>query len=415
MLNDAEIIRLHERETQRQNTSLSLIASENIVSHSVRGALATAFTNKTVEGYPGRRYHAGCEVADQLEELTRTRACTLFGSVHANVQPHSCSQANQAALLSLLKPGDKILSMELSHGGHLSHGFSQSLTGKLFEIIHYGVNRETQLIDYEMVEELAHRHRPGIVIVGSSAYSRTIDFARFRAIADSVGALLLADIAHVAGLVAARAYPSPVPYADVVTTSMYKTLRGPRGGLVLLRDEVHARALDKAVFPGLQGTPCLNALAAKAVCLGEAALPGFKRYASAVISNARSFAKIMGDANVPVVSGGTDSHLVLLDLRSLGLSGKAAAIALEEVGILCNMNLIPFDEAAPTVCSGIRFGFAASTTMGFDESEIQRVAELVISTLTKIRSDGRISDAFRLSTREEIIRLIAATSEKAAA
>ncbi|NTJ36016.1 serine hydroxymethyltransferase [Agrobacterium rhizogenes] len=407
MLQDIELSHIIKAETERQLTNLSLIASENVVSRSVRSALSAPFVDKTVEGYPGRRYHAGCEVADRLENVTRTRACILFGAEYANVQPHSCTQANQAALLALVPPGGKILSMALRDGGHLSHGFGQSLTGRMFEVCNYGVSNDSHLIDYEQIEKLAHIHRPRVIIAGSSAYSRTIDFQHFRSIADSVDAYLLVDIAHVAGLVAGGVYPSPISYADIVTTSMYKTLRGARGGLILSRDRALGQRVDGAIFPGMQGTPSLNGVAAKAICLYEASRPEFQSYASQVVSNARYFSSLMISSGIPVISGGTDSHLVLLDLRPLGLTGRVAAEALEQCAVLSNMNLLPFDEAPPTICSGIRFGFAAATTIGLDENDIREIAGIVVTIFNRLSRGLDIPRDFCNSVRKKVSDLIA--------
>ena len=384
---DTEVLHLLDLETGRQSSSLSLIASENIVSDQVRHALGSSFTNKTVEGRPKARFHTGCTVADEIELLARARACDLFRCKSANVQPHSCTQANHAALLAVLEPGETVLSMSLRDGGHISHGLSRNLTGKLYKVVHYGVRRDDGLVDLEVVEALAHQFSPKVIIVGSSSYSRELNFEGFAAIAKSVGATLLADVAHIAGLVVAGVHASPAGHADIVTTSTYKTLRGPRGGIVLANDDGIMNRIDKMVFPGLQGTPCLNTIAAKAVCLGEAKQDEFRAYARKVVLNARHLSSVFSDRRLRVVTGGTDTHLVLVDLRDLRLTGIRSAQALERAGILCNMNLVPFDEQGPNVCSGLRFGLSAATTLGLTPNDIEHVGNLIVDILEALVSD----------------------------
>src|SRR5271156_5180870 len=351
---DPEVAAAVGRELVRQQSQIELIASENIVSRAVLEAQGSVLTNKYAEGYPGRRYYGGCQFVDIAEQLAIDRAERLFGCAFANVQPHSGAQANQAVFLALLKPGDTILGMSLAAGGHLTHGARPNLSGKWFNAVAYGVRREDARIDFDEVERLAHAHRPKLIIAGGSAYPRIIDFARFRAIADEVGAYLMVDMAHFAGLVAGGVHPSPLPHAHVVTTTTHKTLRGPRGGMILTNDPDIARRIDSAVFPGLQGGPLMHAIAAKAVALGEALQPSFAAYARAVIENAQSLAATLEAAGLAIVSGGTDTHLLLVDLRPLGLTGRDAEQALERAGITCNKNGIPFDPQPPTVTSGVR-------------------------------------------------------------
>jgi len=377
---DPEVSALVARETIRESSTIELIASENFVPACIMEAQGTILTNKYAEGYPGNRYHGGCEVIDEIESLAIERAKSLFGADHANVQPHSGVNANLAVYMSLLEPGDTILGMDLSHGGHLSHGSSVSITGKYYKAFFYGVDPETEQIDYDQVESLAKEHKPRMIVAGASAYSRIIDFARFREIADRVGAYLMVDMAHIAGLVAAGVHPSPVPWADAVTSTTTKTLRGARGGFILCRKE-HAAAIDKAVFPGTQGGPILQNVLAKAVTFRLAATEEFRRYAQQVRTNARTMAACLADAGLRIVSGGTDNHLMLVDLRPWNLTGVAAENALTRVGITVNKNMIPFDPASPRVTSGIRIGTAAVTSRGFTEKDIERVAKIISGVL----------------------------------
>lgn len=371
---DPEIFELMRRESVRQNKTLDLIASENLASEAVLEATGSIFTNKYAEGYPNARYYGGCEVADQIEMLAIERAKRLFGADHANVQPHSGSQANQAVYLAFLKPGDTILSMSLAAGGHLSHGASVSMTGKWFNIVHYGVDPKTETIDLNEVEKLALEHKPKLIIAGASAYPRFIDFQGFREISGKVGAVFMVDMAHIAGLVAAGVHPSPVPFADVVTTTTHKTLRGPRGGLILCKAE-HAKAIDKAVFPGVQGGPLVHIIAAKAVAFKEDSEPSFKEYSAQVVENAKVMAETFASKGIRVVTGGTDNHLMLLDVTSVGLTGKEAEELLAEVGIVVNKNAIPFDKLPPRVASGIRIGTPNITTRGLRDGECKLLAE----------------------------------------
>jgi glycine hydroxymethyltransferase len=357
-----------------------LIASENYASRAVLEATGSVFTNKYAEGYPGRRYYGGCEHNDTVERLAIERALRLFGADHANVQPHSGSQANMAVYVAVLKPGDTLLGMDLSHGGHLTHGHPINFSGRYFRVVPYGVERESERIDYDALEGLAREHRPRLIVVGASAYARIIDFPRVRAIADRVGALVMADIAHVAGLVAAGVHPSPVPHADFVTTTTHKTLRGPRGALILCRAE-HARAIDSAVFPGVQGGPLMHAIAAKAVALREAMTDAFRAYQRRTIENAATLAGALQAGGLRIVSGGTDTHLFLVDLRPLGLTGKAAEQRLERLGIALNKNTIPFDPEKPTIGSGVRIGTPAVTSRGMGTDEMRAIASLILEAL----------------------------------
>ncbi|UJX44428.1 serine hydroxymethyltransferase [Xanthobacter sp. YC-JY1] len=375
-------------ELRRQQDQIELIASENIVSEAVLRAQGSVLTNKYAEGLPGKRYYGGCEHVDVVEEIAIDRAKALFGAGFANVQPHSGAQANAAVLMAALKPGDTLLGMSLAAGGHLTHGAPPTLSGKWFNAIGYGVAPDTALIDYDAVERLALEHRPKLIIAGGSSYPRIIDFARFRAIADQVGALLMVDAAHYAGLIAAGAYPSPFPHAHVVTTTTHKTLRGPRGGLILTNDEALAKKLNSAVFPGLQGGPLMHVIAAKAVAFGEALTPEFRTYAAQVVANARALAGRLSRRGAAIVSGGTDSHMVLVDLRPFGVTGKAAEAALERAGLTCNKNGIPFDPEKPAVTSGIRLGTPAATTRGFGVAEFETVADLIADVLTGLAANG---------------------------
>ena len=396
---DPEIARLIERETARQNDGLELIASENFVSPAVLEALGSPLTNKYAEGLPGKRYYGGCEYIDQIEQIAIDRAKQLFGAEHANVQPHSGAQANMTVFMALLKPGDTFLGMDLSNGGHLTHGSPVNFSGILYRAVSYGVTPDG-LIDYENVRRKAHEHRPKMIIAGYSAYSRVVDFAKFADIAQEVDALFMVDMAHFAGLVAAGVYPSPVPHADVVTTTTHKTLRGPRGGMVLCKAE-HAKPIDKAVFPGTQGGPLEHVIAAKAVAFREALDPSFKTYCAQVIANARALAAAMMSAKYQIVSGGTDNHLMLVDLRSKGadLTGKVAESALDLAGITVNKNTVPNETRSPFVTSGLRLGTPAVTTRGMKEREMQRIAGLIDRVLNA-PEDAAILDGVKREVRE---------------
>jgi len=373
---DPVVAALVDRELTRQRDGLELIASENFASRAVIDAMGTPLTNKYSEGYPGKRYYGGNEVIDEVERLAIDRAKTLFGADHANVQPHAGAQANFAAFMAVLPPGGKLLAMALAHGGHLSHGHGVNHSGKIWTAVHYGVDPDTGWIDMDQVREIARRERPGLIVCGGSAYSRIIDFAAFRSIADDVGATLLVDMAHFAGLVAGGVYPSPVPHAPVVTTTTHKTLRGPRGGLILSTADL-ASAIDKSVFPGTQGGPLEHVIAAKAVAFGEALTPEFRAYAANVVANAKTFAEALLERGFTLVSGGTDSHVVLVDLRSRGVTGRQAEAVLGRAGITVNRNTIPNDPASPFVTSGIRLGTAAVTTRGMGAEEVLTIAELI--------------------------------------
>jgi glycine hydroxymethyltransferase len=368
-------------ELRRQREQIELIASENIVSAAVLAAQGSILTNKYAEGYPGRRYYGGCGHVDVVEQLAIDRAKALFGCSYANVQPHSGAQANGSVMMALLQPGDTILGMSLSAGGHLTHGAPPTLSGKWFKAIGYGVRQEDALIDYGEVERLAVENRPKLIIAGGSSYPRIIDFAQFRSIADKVGAILLVDAAHYAGLIVAQTYPSPFPHAHIVTSTTHKTLRGPRGGLILTNDEALAKKINSAVFPGMQGGPLMHVIAAKAVAFGEALSPEFRNYASAVVANARALAKRLIKHGAAIVSGGTDSHIVLVDLRPLGVTGKDAEAALERAGLTCNKNGIPFDPEKPAVTSGVRLGTPAGTTRGFGVNEFEQIGDLIAEVL----------------------------------
>ena len=368
-------------ELARQRDRIELIASENIVSRAVLEAQGSVLTNKYAEGYPGRRYYGGCEWVDKAERIAIDRAKRLFGAAHVNVQPHSGAQANQAAFMALCKPGDTVLGMSLAAGGHLTHGAAPNLSGKWFDAVQYGVRRQDSRIDFDEVARLAGERRPALIIAGGSAYPREIDFRLFREIADSCGAKFMVDMAHFAGLVAAGVHPSPLPWADIVTTTTHKTLRGPRGGMILTNDEALGRRIDSAVFPGLQGGPLMHAIAAKAVAFGEALQPEFRDYAEAVVANARALAETLRQGGLEIVSGGTDTHLLLVDLRPLGLTGNVAEEALDRARITCNKNGIPFDPEKPTVTSGLRLGSPAATTRGFDEEAFREVGRLIREVL----------------------------------
>ena len=368
-------------ELVRQQTQIELIASENIVSRAVMEAVGGVMTNKYAEGYPGRRYYGGCEYVDVAERLAIERALALFGCSFANVQPHSGAQANQAVFMALLQPGDTIMGMSLAAGGHLTHGAPPNLSGKWFKAVQYGVRRQDALIDFDEVAALARQHKPKMIIAGGSAYPRVIDFVRFRAIADSVGAYLLVDMAHFAGLVAGGAHPSPLPHAHVVTTTTHKTLRGPRGGMILSNDADLGKRINSAVFPGLQGGPLMHVIAGKAVAFGEALRDDFKAYAQTVVDNARALADVLQRHGLDIVSGGTDTHLLLVDLRPKGLTGNQAEGALERAGLTCNKNGVPFDPERPTVTSGVRLGTPAGTTRGFGPAEFREVGALIAEVL----------------------------------
>ena len=378
-------------ELHRQQTEIELIASENIVSRAVLEAQGSVLTNKYAEGYPGRRYYGGCEYVDVAEDLARQRARELFGCDFVNVQPHSGAQANQAVFFALLQPGDTFLGLNLAAGGHLTHGSPVNISGKWFNAVPYGVHEDTHRIDYDEVARLAEQHKPKLIVAGGSAYARHIDFARFREIADAVGAYFMVDMAHFAGLVAGGAHPSPIPHADVVTTTTHKTLRGPRGGMILSRSEELGKKINSAVFPGLQGGPLMHVIAAKAVAFGEALRPEFKTYAAQVVSNAQALAETLKQAGLDIVSGGTDTHLALVDLRPMGVTGKAAEAALSRHLITCNKNGIPFDPEKPMVTSGIRVGSPACTTRGFGVAEFEEVGQMI----------GAVLEAERIAPGEE--------------
>lgn len=377
---DPEIAELITAETNRQRNKIELIASENFVSRGVMAAMGSTLTNKYAEGYPGKRYYGGCEIVDQVEDLARERAKKLFGAEHANVQPNSGSQANQAVFFAVLSPGDTVMGMDLSHGGHLTHGSPVNISGKHYNIVSYGVEADTQMINYDKVREIAKANNPKMIIAGASAYAREIDFKKFREIADEVGAYLMVDMAHIAGLVATGLHPNPVPYADFVTTTTHKTLRGPRGGMILCK-EAHAKLIDKAIFPGIQGGPLIHVIAAKAVSFKEALQDDFKVYQEQVLKNARALSKALTDRGITVVSGGTDNHLLNVDLRNMNVTGKDAEHKLDEIGITCNKNTIPFDPESPFITSGIRLGTPAVTTRGMKECDMEEIAEIIYLTL----------------------------------
>jgi len=383
---DPEIADVIRRETERQNTTIQLIASENFTSPAVLAAQGSVLTNKYSEGYPAKRYYGGNFVVDEAEELARGRLCELFGAEHANVQPHSGANANMAAFLALLEPGDKVMGMRLDQGGHLTHGSPVNFSGRLYDFVSYGVDRDSERIDHEELRALALAERPKLIIAGATAYPRTIDFAAFRDIADACDALLMVDAAHIAGLIAGGAHPSPIPYADVVTTTTHKTLRGPRAGAIMCR-EPYAAAIDKAVFPGLQGGPLMHVVAANAVAFKEAMRPEFADYAAAIVRNAAALADALAAEGFRIVSGGTDNHLMLVDLRPFGVTGKVAQDALDRAGVTCNKNAIPNDPEKPFVTSGLRLGTAAVTTAGMREPEMQEIASLIAQVLRKVDDD----------------------------
>jgi len=386
---DPEIAEAIRNERHRQNSGLELIASENFVSRAVLEAAGSVMTNKYAEGYPGRRYYGGCEFVDVAERAAIARAKALFGADHANVQPHSGAQANMAVYMTFLKPGDTVLGMNLAHGGHLTHGHPLNFSGLLYTIVPYGVRKEDERIDYDELDRLADAHKPKMIVVGASAYPRVIDFARIRATADRVGAKMFTDMAHIAGLVAVGIHPTPIPHSDVVTTTTHKTLRGPRGGLVLCREE-YAKDIDRRVFPGVQGGPLMHIIAAKAVSFKEAAEPSFAEYQRQIVANAAALARALSDAGFRLVSGGTDNHLMLVDVFSKGMTGKVAEAALGKAGITVNKNAIPFDQNPPMVASGIRVGTPAVTTRGMREGEMGLIAELVTRALKTPDDDGAL-------------------------
>jgi glycine hydroxymethyltransferase len=392
-LTDLAVAASIDRELGRQQNQIELIASENIVSTNVLLAQGSVLTNKYAEGYPGKRYYGGCEFVDEVETIAIERAKELFGAAYVNVQPHSGAQANQAVFFALLQPGDRIMGMSLAHGGHLTHGSPVTMSGKWFEVSSYQVREDNQLIDYDQVRAVALETRPKLIVAGASAYPRAIDFAFFRQVADEVGAYLMVDMAHYAGLVAAGVYPDPMPHAHVVTTTTHKTLRGPRGGMILTNDEALAKKFNSAVFPGNQGGPLMHVIAAKAVAFGEALQPSFKIYAQDVAANARVLAETLISGGLNIVSGGTDCHMVLVDLRPKGVKGRDAEHALERAGLTCNKNAIPFDPEKPAVTSGVRLGTSAGTTRGFGQAEFKRVGELILLVIDALAAAGPEGDA----------------------
>jgi glycine hydroxymethyltransferase len=417
---DADVFKAIQGELNRQQTQIELIASENIVSRAVLDAQGSVLTNKYAEGYPGKRYYGGCEFADVVESLAIDRAKQIFGAEFVNVQPNSGSQANQGVFNALLQPGDTIMGQSLATGGHLTHGASVNQSGKWFKAVQYGVREDTQLLDYEEIERIAHECKPKLIIAGFSAYPRVIDWARFRKIADAVGAFFMVDMAHIAGLVAAGSYPSPVPHADVVTTTTHKTLRGPRGGMILAKngdlvvrktpsgkDVTLSAAINSAIFPGIQGGPLVHVIAGKAVAYGEALQPSFKAYGQAVIDNARALASVLIERGVNIVSGGTDNHLVLVDLRPKGLTGKQTEESLERAGLTCNKNAIPFDPQPPMVTSGVRLGTPAGTTRGFGVEEFKQIGHLIGDVLDGLAANAENNSAVEAQTRKAVQALCA--------
>ena len=390
---DPEIAKYVNCELNRQREKLELIASENIVSPAVLAAQGSVLTNKYAEGYPGKRYYGGCEFVDEVETLAIERAKKLFGAEYANVQPHSGAQANMAVFFALLQPGDTVMGMNLNDGGHLTHGSPVNMSGKYFNIVPYGVDKETETIDYDALEAKAKECKPKLIVAGASAYARTLDFPRLAEIAHGVGAYLMVDIAHIAGLVAAGEHPSPIPYADVVTTTTHKTLRGPRGGMILCRDAEFGKQFNKAVFPGIQGGPLMHVIAAKAVALGEALRPEFKEYAKQVVKNAAVLAKTLQEEGFRIVSGGTDNHLMLVDLTNKGITGKTAQTVLDEVNITANRNTIPFEPLSPFVTSGLRLGTPALTTRGFKEADLQEVGKIIALVLSDAENEEKNAEA----------------------
>jgi glycine hydroxymethyltransferase len=391
---DPEVFAAIQNETARLEQNLELIASENVVSEAVLEAQGCVMTNKYAEGYPGKRYYGGCQFVDEAESLAIARAKELFGAEHVNVQPHSGSQANMCVYLSVLKPGDSYLGMNLAHGGHLSMGSPVNFSGMIYRVIPYGVSEKTETLDYDEVERLAKANRPKLIVAGASAYPRIIDYAKFRAIADAIGALLMVDMAHIAGLVAAGLHPSPVPYADFVTTTTHKTLRGPRGGMVLCR-AAHAKTLDSKVFPGMQGGPLMHVIAAKAVALKEALLPGFRLYQQQIVKNAQALAQALVSQGFRLTSGGTDNHLMLVDLRQSELTGKVAQEALDKARITVNKNAVPFDTRSPFVTSGIRIGTPAVTTRGMKETEMEQIGDFIVRALHRVADESNLQSIAR--------------------
>ncbi|WP_174734254.1 serine hydroxymethyltransferase [Mesobacillus harenae] len=389
---DQQVFEAIQLELGRQRTKIELIASENFVSEAVMEAQGSVLTNKYAEGYPGRRYYGGCEYVDIAENLARDRAKEIFGAEHANVQPHSGAQANMAVYFTVLEQGDTVLGMNLSHGGHLTHGSPVNFSGIQYNFVEYGVDETSHRINYEDVAEKARQHKPKMIVAGASAYPREIDFQKFREIADEVGAYLMVDMAHIAGLVAAGLHPNPVPYADFVTTTTHKTLRGPRGGMILCKEE-YAKKIDKSIFPGIQGGPLMHVIASKAVAFGEALQPDFKEYAQNIIANAKRLAESLEKEGISLVSGGTDNHLLLVDLRTLGLTGKIAEKVLDEIGITVNKNTIPFDPESPFVTSGIRIGTAAVTSRGFGAQEMDKIASIIALTLKNHEDESKLEEA----------------------
>ncbi len=390
---DPEVSKAIDQELNRQRNKLELIASENIVSKAVMAAQGSVLTNKYAEGYPGKRYYGGCEYVDVVEQLAIDRAKELFGAGYANVQPHSGAQANMAVFFALLTPGDTVMGMNLTDGGHLTHGSPVNMSGKYFKIVPYGVSEKTEMLDYDEIQRIANECKPKLIVAGASAYARTIDFQRMAEIAHSVGAYLMVDMAHIAGLVAAGLHPSPVPYADVVTTTTHKTLRGPRGGLILCKDEEFGKQFNKAIFPGIQGGPLMHVIAAKAVALKEALSPEFKAYAQQIVKNAKALADTLQADGFRIVSGGTDNHLMLVDLTSKNITGKLAQNLLDEVGITANKNTIPFEKLSPFVTSGIRLGSPALTTRGFKEEDMVEVANIIALVLDNPEDEGARKEA----------------------
>ena len=404
---DPAVLRGIRDELKRQQTQIELIASENIVSRAVLEAQGSVLTNKYAEGYPNRRYYGGCEFVDVAESLAIERACTLFDCAYANVQPHSGAQANQAVFFALLQPGDTVLGMSLAAGGHLTHGAAPNQSGKWFNAVQYGVRRDDARIDYDELQRLADEHKPKLIIAGGSAYPRIIDFARFRQIADSVGAYLMVDMAHFAGLVAGGVHPSPLPHAHIVTTTTHKTLRGPRGGMVLSNDPEIGKKINSSVFPGLQGGPLMHVIAAKAVAFGEALRPEFKLYAKAVVENAKLLAETVRAGGLDIVSGGTDTHLMLVDLRPKKLTGKAAEASLEHAGMTCNKNGVPFDPEKPTITSGVRLGSPAATSRGFGLAEFRQIGEMAVEVLDGLAANPEDNSKVETAVRARVEALCA--------
>ncbi|MCB1351815.1 MAG: serine hydroxymethyltransferase [Rhodobacteraceae bacterium] len=408
VLSDTVIASAIAEELDRQQTQIELIASENIVSVDVMAAQGSVLTNKYAEGYPGKRYYGGCEFVDKVEEVAIERLKQLFGAEYANVQPHSGAQANQAVFLALLQPGDRIMGLSLAHGGHLTHGSPVTMSGKWFDVVSYEVDPETHIIDMEKVRERALETRPKLIVAGASAYPRKIDFEGFRKIADEIGAYLMVDMAHYAGLIAGGQYPNPVPHAHVVTSTTHKTLRGPRGGVILTNDEALAKKLNSAVFPGNQGGPLMHVIAAKAVSFGEALQPEFRQYAAQVIANAKALGDVLIAGGLGIVSGGTDCHMLLVDLRPKGVTGKVAEIALERAGLTCNKNSIPNDPEKPFVTSGIRLGSSAGTTRGFGVAEFEQIGRLILRVIDALEQNSEGDAAVEAEVREEVRALCAA-------